>query len=278
MSDLKKHLERQSMPELPEVETIRRQLVGTVSGAVVTGLVVRRVSCYVGGELKELEIIKEVSRVGKYLYIHFNSGRGFAIHLKMTGRLVVNVDDYDTLPHTRVVISLGDGRRVYYWDARTFGYVKYVDDIKGEQERQKVRLGPDPWEISEEKFFDLIKKYKRPVKNLLLDQALISGIGNIYANDGLWESGIDPRRTSSNLSKIESKKLLHALRMVMERGLITGGASDNSYVNALGQKGSYQDEFRVYKRTGKPCLRCGKKLERIVVGGRGTWVCKECQT
>ncbi|TXH02505.1 MAG: bifunctional DNA-formamidopyrimidine glycosylase/DNA-(apurinic or apyrimidinic site) lyase [Candidatus Moraniibacteriota bacterium] len=265
------------MPELPEVETIRRQLVANVSGAVVTGLEVRRVSCYFGGDLKEPEVINEVSRVGKYLYIHFNSGRGFAIHLKMTGRLVINVDTYNGLAHTRVVIDLSDGRKLYYWDARTFGYVKYVDDIKSEQDQQKARLGPDPWEISDEKFFALLKKYKRPIKNLILDQALISGVGNIYANDGLWEAGIDPRRAASSMSKAESKKLLHALRMIMERGLTTGGASDNSYVNALGQKGSYQDEFRVYKRTGKPCLQCGRILERIVVGGRGTWVCANCQ-
>lgn len=265
------------MPELPEVETIRRQLVTSVSGAVVTGVVVRRVSCYVGGELKEPELIKEVSRVGKYLYIHFNSGRGFAIHLKMTGRLVVNVDSYDTLPHTRVVISLGDGRKVYYWDARTFGYVKYVEDIASEQNRQESKLGPDPWQITDESFHLLCKKYQRPIKNLILDQALLAGVGNIYANDGLWEAGIDPRRAASSLSKEESNKLLLALCMVMERGLIAGGASDNSYVNALGQKGSYQDEFRVYKRTGKPCLKCGNKLERIVVGGRGTWLCAKCQ-
>lgn len=273
------------MPELPEVETIRRQLAERVIGAVIVAVEVRRASCYLGGALWEQEVIKQIERVGKYLYIYFASGRGFAIHLKMTGRLVVSDQltvisdqvDYETAKHTRVVIQLKDGRKLYYWDARTFGYVKYVENIKDEYERQRRKLGPDPWQISEAGFFALIKKYQRPIKNVILDQALISGVGNIYANDGLWEAGVDPRRSGSSLTKVESDKLLQGIRLVIARGLVTGGASDNSYVNALGEKGSYQDEFRVYKRTGKPCLECGTKLERIVVGGRGSWVCSKCQ-
>ncbi|MCE7897948.1 MAG: hypothetical protein DPW11_03200 [bacterium] len=270
---LKRKLERLLMPELPEVETIRRQLADSVVGAVVVGVEVRRASCYIGRELLSQEKIEKVARIGKYLFLHFESGRGFVIHLKMTGRMVIDVASYDKLPHTRVVIKLKDGRRLYYWDSRTFGYVKYVEDIELEHERQKRKLGPDPWEMSEARFFTLTSQHMRPIKNLILDQALLAGVGNIYANDGLWEAGIDPRRMAKNLTKKESDMLLASLRLVMERGLITGGASDNSYVNALGEKGSYQDEFRAYKRTGKPCLRCRKKLERIVVGGRGTWVC-----
>jgi formamidopyrimidine-DNA glycosylase len=265
------------MPELPEVETIRRQLEESVIGAVITDVVVRRANCYVGLPFLTDETITKVLRIGKYLFVNFSSGRGFVIHLKMTGRLVVDVASYDLLPHTRVVIQLANGQKIYYWDARTFGYVKYVDDIRLEHERQKSKIGPDPWEITEDDFYKLMQKYKRPVKNLILDQALLSGVGNIYANDGLWEAEIDPRRLANSLTKKESKKLLGSLRHVMERGLITGGASDNSYVNALGEKGSYQDEFRVYKRTGKPCLKCGQKLVRVVVGGRGTWLCETCQ-
>ena len=265
------------MPELPEVETIRRQLSESVIGAVITEVEVRRVSCYLGEAFKGQELIEKIERAGKYLYVYFNSGRGFAIHLKMTGRLVVGVGAYETLPHTRVVITLSDGRKMYYWDARTFGYIKYVERVYEEHEKQKRKLGPDPWQINEEEFFALVKKYQRPIKNVILDQALISGVGNIYANDGLWEAGVDPRRISSSITKGESNKLLKGIRQVMERGLVTGGASDNSYVNALGEKGSYQDEFRVYKRTGKPCLKCGQTLKRVVVGGRGTWLCEVCQ-
>lgn len=265
------------MPELPEVETIRRQLETGVVGLSVVRIEVRRVSCYVGAQLKKKELIEKVARSGKYLYVYFASGRGFVIHLKMTGRLVIDVPAYETLPHTRIVLDLSDGRKMYYWDARTFGYIKFVENVKVEHENQKKKLGLDPWEMSDDEFFKLVKKYHRPIKNLILDQALISGVGNIYANDGLWEAGIDPRRTSNSLTRNESKKLLRGIRFVMERGLETGGASDNSYVNALGMKGSYQDEFRVYKRTGEACLRCREPLTRIVVGGRGTWMCQSCQ-
>lgn len=265
------------MPELPEVETIRRQLEKSVVGAVVVGVVVRRASCYEGSKEIGEETIEKVERSGKYLYIYFRSGRGLVVHLKMTGRIVLDVAQYYELPHTRVIINMKDGRRIFYWDARTFGYIKHVENVAVEHARQKQKLGPDPWQISEEDFFRLTNKYQRPIKNLILDQSLLAGVGNIYANDGLWEAGVDPRRAANSLTKKESKKLLKGIRYVMERGLATGGASDNSYVNALGKKGSYQDEFRVYKRTGMPCHRCGTKLLRIVVGGRGTWLCRACQ-
>lgn len=265
------------MPELPEVETIRRQLAESVVGAVVSRIEVRRSSCYSGKEFGAEERIERVERVGKYLYIYFQSGRGLAIHLKMTGRLVVNVDAYAELPHTRVIMELADGRKLYYWDSRTFGYVKYVTDVAAEHASQKQKLGPDPWEMSEAEFDQMIHKYGRPIKNLILDQTLLAGVGNIYANDALWEAGVDPRRVAKTLTSAEGRAVLTAMRFVMERGILTGGASDNSYVNALGKKGSYQDEFRVYKRTGEPCMRCGSKLERVVVGGRGSWVCARCQ-
>lgn len=265
------------MPELPEVETIRRQLAESVSGARMTQITVRRASCYAGAPFTGSEVITGVERVGKYLYIYFESGRGLAVHLKMTGRLVVDVPSYAELPHTRVIMELADGRRLYYWDSRTFGYVKYVGNVSEEHQKQKAKLGPDPWEITESRFYALTQKYVRPIKNLILDQAIIAGVGNIYANDGLWEAGVDPRRAAKSLTKTEAKAVLRGVRKVMERGLLTGGASDNSYVNALGKKGKYQDEFRVYKRTGEQCGRCGRILKRVVVGGRGSWLCEECQ-
>lgn len=256
------------MPELPEVETIRRQLEKALVGQRILGVEVREPKSYQGGEVVGKRVVG-VDRVGKYLYLLMESGVEWEIHLKMTGRLVFNgQQDYETAKHTRVVVILDTGK-LYFWDTRKFGYIR--------SSRGRVKLGPDPWMISEDEFFALCQKYSRPIKNLILDQALLAGVGNIYANDGLWEAGVDPRRAANSLQRTEATKLLLSLRNVMERGLATGGASDNSYVDALGQKGSYQDEFRVYRRTGEPCLKCGHKLERIVVGGRGTWVCEECQ-
>jgi formamidopyrimidine-DNA glycosylase len=265
------------MPELPEVETIRGQLSTSLIGAEFLSVTVRRSSCYAGSTVVVGERIRSIVRVGKYLYLVCASGNGFCIHLKMNGRLVLDVLRYAELPHTRVILHFRDGRRLYFWDSRTFGYVKFIDTITTEIARQQSRIGPEPWQMSAEAFYTLCQRFGRPIKNLILDQALIAGVGNIYANDALWEASIDPRRVSRDLSRTETTQLLQKICFVLERGLKTGGASDNSYVDGFGQKGSYQKEFRVYRRTREPCLRCGTLLKRIVVGGRGTWVCERCQ-
>jgi formamidopyrimidine-DNA glycosylase len=265
------------MPELPEVETIRRQLSEKIVGQTIRRIEVRRVRCFVGSQDLNNEKIVGIYRTGKYLFVEFVSGKGLIIHLKMTGRLVHGVEWYQTAPHTRVVLYLDDNYKLYYWDARTFGYIKYEDEIMQKYQIQKKKLGPDPWEMSEADFYKLCQRFKRPIKNLILDQSYMAGVGNIYANDALWEAKIDPRRVSYELSSGEANKILKALRFVMERGLATGGASDNSYVDGLGNKGKYQDEFRVYKRTGEACLRCGEVIQRVVVGGRGSFVCTNCQ-
>ncbi|KKU45909.1 MAG: Formamidopyrimidine-DNA glycosylase [Microgenomates group bacterium GW2011_GWA2_46_7] len=265
------------MPELPEVETIRKQLGETIMGAELSHLEVRQSKCFEGDRKIRGEIISEITRVGKYLFIKFKSGRGLAIHLKMTGRLVVDVEAYDLLPHTRVVVELVDGRKLFYWDTRMFGYIKFEEDIEAAEQKVKVKMGPDPWEMTEIELLRRLQKTGRSVKEAILDQSLLAGVGNIYANDGLWKARIDPRRKAKTLKLSEVKKLLNSLRTVLERGLATGGASDNSYVDAKGKKGSYQNEFLVYGRTGEPCRRCGQNLIRIVVGGRGTWVCEKCQ-
>lgn len=257
------------MPELPEVETIKRQLAPLLKGQRILDIEVREPKNYQGERLVGKRV-GEMARVGKYLYATMEDGSEWEIHLKMTGRLIWNRDEYKDAKHTRVVITMEKGK-LYYWDTRKFGYIKVT---KGE----RVRLGKDPWEMSKNELIGKLKKTKRAIKEVILDQKVLAGVGNIYANDGLWEGRIDPRRPACSLTEKEVGKLLASLRLVLERGLATGGASDNSYVNALGEKGSYQKEFRVYKRTNQPCYRCGTNLKRIVVGGRGTWVCEKCQS
>lgn len=263
------------MPELPEVETIRRQLSQIICGRSVMRIQVREARSYIGDMLIG-EQVDEVLRVGKYLFIKLRSGKGFEIHLKMTGRLVWGRGEYRELLHTRVVMELDYGK-LYFWDSRKFGYIKAHTKIEDEIVSRRAKLGPDPWVMTDAQFYALGSKSRQAIKNLILDQKKIAGVGNIYANDALWEAGVDPRRESCSLTKAESAKLLSSLRHVMERGIVTGGASDNSYVNAKGEKGKYQEEFRVYKRTGESCLMCGTKLRRVVVGGRGSWVCTKCQ-
>jgi formamidopyrimidine-DNA glycosylase len=266
------------MPELPEVETIRQQLEVGLVGVTISSVEVRTPKIYVGDQTKiGGEKIVQVARVGKYLFIYFESGKGLAIHLKMTGRLVLDVAEYADLPHTRVVITLQNGRHLYYWDTRMFGYIRAVEDIASEHAMLKQKLGPEPWDLSDTDLLRKLQKTGRAIKEAILDQSLLAGVGNIYANDGLWLAGIDPRKKANSLKLSEVKKLRACLCQVLERGLATGGASDNSYVDALGKRGTYQNEFLVYGRTGEPCNNCGRELKRVVVGGRGTWVCEECQ-
>ena len=266
------------MPELPEVETIRRQLSSEIVGEKIVGVEVRREKCF-RGDSKSLqgEVIEKISRVGKYLFMYFESGRGLSVHLRMTGRLVIGDTWYAQAPHTRVVVELFGGRSLYYWDMRTFGYMQVEEGIEKAVRAVSKKLGPDPWEIGENELMGKLKRTCRAVKDAILDQDLLSGVGNIYANDGLHLAGILPQRKASAISKKESEKLLDALREVMELGLSTNGASDNSYVDARGKKGAYQNEFRVYGKTGGVCVECERQLEYGKVGGRGTWWCRQCQ-
>lgn len=256
------------MPELPEVETIRKQLTEQLIGQVIKAIEVREPKSYLGAPLIGTKIIG-VERIGKYLYIVMDDKREWEIHLKMTGRLVWGRDEYDKMKHTRVVITLTSGK-LYFWDTRKFGYIKVKDG-------SRVELGPEPWKISDAELMRKLQKTGRAIKNVILDQNVLAGVGNIYANDGLWLSGIDPRRKANSLERSEVKKLRASICTVMERGLSTGGASDNSYVDGLGQQGEYQNEFLVYRRTGEACLKCGSAIVRVVVGGRGSWVCERCQ-
>ena len=265
------------MPELPEVETVRRQLEKEIVGNVVVAIEVRDARCYEGSQEIGEEKIQKVMRVGKYLFVRFESDRGLQIHLKMTGRLIFDDPFYNTATHTRVVLSLADGRKIYYWDTRMFGYIKLSENLEVTREKLKQKMGPEPWDISDIDLLRKLQKTGRAIKEAILDQNMLAGVGNIYANDGLWLAGIDPRRIAKSLKLKEVAKLRKSLCQVLERGLATGGASDNTYRDFYGLRGSYQDEFLTYGRTGEPCNKCGTKLQRIVVGGRGTWLCEGCQ-
>lgn len=162
--------------------------------------------------------------------------------------------------------------KLYFNDQRKFGWIeinpKFVDS-----------LGPEPFEIDEDKFLKLFRTLKRPIKVAIMDQKLISGVGNIYANDALWESKINPTLLSAQCSETQLRKLFEAIKLVLREGIKYGGASavDKKYVNLNGLGGHYQDHFRVYEQDGKPCKRCGEKIVKITLGGRGTYFCPQCQ-
>lgn len=266
------------MPELPEVETIRRQVAKELIGESIDRVEVREQKIVVGEKgLIVGKKVKAVSRQGKYLFIHLENGVGMQVHLKMTGRLVLNDMWYETAVHTRAVLNLGSGKSLYYWDTRMFGYIKMEPDIIEAEEKVKKKLGKDPWEMTEIELLRKLQKTGRAIKEALLDQSLIAGVGNIYANDALWKAGVDPRRVAKTITLGEVKRILKSIREVMERSLAIGGASDNTFRDFYGKTGGYQNEFLVYGKTKGKCLRCNRDLIYLKIGGRGTWRCEECQ-
>lgn len=266
------------MPELPEVETIRRQLNEGIAGEEIAQVEVREGKNWVGDSSQVIgRKVAGIARQGKYLFWRFEDGSGLQVHLKMTGRVVINSTWYETAPHTRVVIRFKSGKIVYYWDTRKFGYLRYEKRVGEAEENLKKRLGPEPWKVGEKELLSKLKKTSRTIKDVILDQSILAGVGNIYANDGLWDAGIDPRRRAKSLTLRECQQLLSALKKVMEKGLMTGGASDNSYVDARGQKGKYQDHFLVYGKTKGVCPKCERNLLYVKIGGRGSWYCESCQ-
>ena len=266
------------MPELPEVETIRRQLQSEIVGEILVEIEVRDEMVFLAKKMRmENRKVVKIGRQGKYMFWYFDDGSGLQVHLKMTGRYVLADDWYETAPHTRVVYTLQSGRKLYYWDTRRFGYIKLVENIAETEEKVKKMLGPDPWKMDEKYLLSKAKNVKRTIKDMILDQKIVAGVGNIYANDALFLAGIDPRRSASSLLKEEAKEIVVAIRQVIERGLLVGGASDNTYRDLYGGKGGYQNEFLVYGKTKGVCVNCGEKLLYTKIGGRGTWICENCQ-
>lgn len=244
--------------------------------------------------------VKDVRRFGKGLVIDLDNDYSLAFHIKLTGQIVYRDPDVikthpiskkmigEELPNkgTHVIFRLDGDAALYYNDLRQFGWIKI---IKTDELKKIVffkELGPEPpigqkdsgqGFINNEKFAAILKKSGISIKPLLLDQKRMGGVGNIYANDGLWEAKIDPKRKANTLSDDEAEKLYNALLLVLQEGFKYGGASELRFVNALGQEGKYQEHFRVYAQQGKPCKRCETKIKKEYVGGRGTFYCPSCQ-
>ena len=287
------------MPELPEVETIARGLSNAVARKTIAAVAVTlpKVALAPPGERFERALVGEtvtgVGRRGKYVVVQFDSGRRLAVHLRMTGRLIVQPKGAtEPYPHTHVLITFGDGTRLAFADVRTFG-------------RMRLLAAGDPWDadggvepLSEgftgEAFVSMLDGRRTPIKTLLLDQSRIAGVGNIYACEALWEAGIRPSRPSHDPDALDgerclcdrsgeddlapSRRRLHgAIRDVLLRAIEARGTSVDDYVDAEGLRGGFQNKLAVYGRLGEPCLRCGKPIVRTVLGQRGTWWCRGCQ-
>lgn len=280
------------MPELPEVETITRQLDNVLSGKRIERVKVLREKSFSGDE-NELtgKKISKVWRKSKMIVFDFsNWDKKMMVHLKLTGQLVYlsgihrvvgghpTPDWVNDLPSnsTRVVFDFDDGSKLFFNDLRVFGWIKLLAD--SEWQIAKSKLPPDvvDREFTLEYFSKALLKSGRPIKLVLLDQSKFGGIGNIYANDALYLASIDPRRKARGLSEKEQKSLHKSIKQVIFLGIKYGGASVDKYVNAAGLGGKYQEHFLVYQRAGEKCKK-GHIIKRIKIGGRGTFYCPECQ-
>ena len=264
------------MPELPEVETVRTYLE-----PVLTGRRFERVEIHdprlvrphepaaVAAEL-EGERVASVERRGKYLIVRFESGLALLVHLRMTGGF-----PKEPAAHERAVLTLDDGTRVSYRDVRRFGTWELHDEAAAEA-HLAGRLGPEPLGPGFTKAFlrGRLAGRTAPVKAAILDQRVVAGLGNIYADESLWRARLHPRRPAGELTAGEVGRLHRGIRDALARGIATEGADLGDGVYA---SGSMQDEFRVYGRGGEPCDRCGTAIAKTRVGGRGTWFCPRCQ-
>ena len=269
------------MPELPEVETIKRDLQSLIVGKTIVdinGDTPKQVQPSLKLVKKAVvgKKIKTVERRAKNLQIILENNQALLVHLKLTGRLLYrhHSDPPDKWVH--VTLFFKDGHELRFSDSRKFGWFK----LAGKEDLKQLgrEFGPEPLHgLGLKEFEEILASTSRAVKILLMDQKRIAGVGNIYACDALFLARIDPRRPANDLSEKEAERLLEALEKVLRAGIKYRGASDQYYLDALGKKGSYQDHFLVYGRKGEPCFDCSGKVERMVVGGRGTFFCPKCQ-
>ncbi|MGQ9778319.1 MAG: bifunctional DNA-formamidopyrimidine glycosylase/DNA-(apurinic or apyrimidinic site) lyase [Bacillota bacterium] len=272
------------MPELPEVETIKRSLAPRLLGRSILEADVRLRKMVEGMEPAELrrrllgQVIGGLDRRGKYLLLELAAGDRVAFHLRMTGRLLLRPAGPAEEPHTYLVFRLAGGEDLVYIDPRKFGRLYYLP--AGEELPPPLAmLGPEPLgaDFTPSLLAGILAGRRGAIKPTLLDQRLLAGIGNIYADEILHRAGVHPTRPAGGLKEEEVLRLHGAMRAVLTEAICYRGTSKRDYVDGEGRPGDYQERLAVYGRAGEPCLACGHPIRRIVVGGRGTYFCPACQ-
>ncbi len=288
------------MPELPEVETVANGVDARVRGRKI-------ISVWTGSKPEPFKStpaeivhaltgssIQSVHRVGKHIVVDLAREEARApwrgqwlVHLGMTGRLLVSQADVPMPLHTHAIVQLDDHREIRFVDPRRFGRLAAIDFSATRKPKKQAAAaepiegftgpGQEPLTISVDAFRDLFRRRRTPIKSALLNQSLLHGVGNIYADESLFRAGIRPRRQTARLTAKELERLRHSLQSVLREAIALGGSSVSDYVDADGAKGFFQLEHKVYMRTGKPCLVCGTPIRKIVLGGRSTHYCPRCQ-
>jgi formamidopyrimidine-DNA glycosylase len=280
------------MPELPEVETVARDLRPRILGATITGArtswarTLRTHTPEAFAEAVTGRRVEGVGRRAKQIVVELSGGAALTIHLKMTGQLFVVPADTPVDPYVRLVLELADGREIRFRDIRKFGKVGLYgrDPLSGELVAEVggaavfASIGPEPLDpgFSVRDFRRRLRRRSGRLKPLLLDQSFIAGVGNIYADEALWASRLHPLRTASTLRPADERHLFDAIRTVLFEAVERRGSSIDDYTAPDGD-GSMQERLQVYQRTGEPCPRCGRPIKRMVIGARSTHFCSWCQ-
>ena len=294
-----------AVPELPEVEVTRRELAPKLLGRTIARVHTTAQSYFFLTATARLR--KQLSgrradalqRIGKYLVLGLDDGSRVLLHLGMTGQLFFSGEPSVRLlsalrgvslspeqqhvqarflpdAHTHLVLSFADdGPQLYFRDVRKFGKVEWL--AKGAESRRLDKLGVDALRACGSDLYAAAHKRRIPIKTLLLDQAVLAGVGNIYADEALYLAGVHPERKAQKVEQAQCDAIVAAVQRVMQRSIETGGSSISDYVRPDGERGRYQDERSVYSRTDEPCRRCGTLIERRVLGQRSTHFCPRCQ-
>jgi formamidopyrimidine-DNA glycosylase len=288
------------MPELPEVETVRRGLSELIIGKKIASVISDTPKSFPNSESDVKQFLVDarvtlIRRRAKVLMVDLSTNYSLVIHLKMTGQLVFvsegerfgaghpNDSLVNALPDksTRVTITFKDDSRLFFNDQRKFGWVKLIPTVEIPNLPFMQKVGPEPLadDFTPEQFAArFVRRGRTNIKAALLDQSVVAGVGNIYADESLWGAKIHPKRLTATITPAEFKELYTDLRSVMNLSIEKGGSSNRNYVNAEGKRGSYMDFARVFRREGLPCPRCGTTIEKLRVAGRGTHICPYCQT
>ena len=273
------------MPEMPEVEIIRRYLDTQVAGKTIMNLDIRLPRMIKWPDVEGFRAlvtgrtIKSMNRRGKYLLMELDNDSKVVFHLRMTGRLVYEPTGETSDHHARVIFHLQDGASLVYGDTRTLGTIHGLKPQELGMLKGLAEMGPEPLsaEFTAEYLYRTASRRKVAIKSFLLNQKYIGGIGNIYADEALFLAGIHPLRPANSLTQTECGKLWESVNKVIADGIADGGTTFRDYQNGEGGKGSHQEHLYVYGRKGEQCRNCGAVIERITVGGRGTHFCPNCQ-
>jgi len=271
------------MPELPEVETIRRQLAPHLEGRTILAAEILDARWTRPEDPGPVEaqlrgaLVCRVKRAGKYLVWELDGDRHLLVHLRMTGSLLY--DPAGDPPHTRVRFSLDGAHRLLYVDPRRFGTGHLLHGAAAREAYLRARIGVEPLTppFTAEHLRKLAAGRRAPVKAFLLDQRRVAGVGNIYADEALFRAGIHPLRPAGRLTAADWSRLRRGIEEALSDGIEAKGATIDDFRHLDGARGSFQDRFLVHRRAGQPCPRCGAAVRKIVVAGRGTYVCERCQ-